>query len=268
MANDRTGGADGLLEDYIDGTQTRDEGWFNSTQIAELVKYSTSVTAGGDVVCYMFLNHPIAFITDDTPITHSNSQMLVKKNTVGAVTAAGDYFIDYELGLLFLYEAGGNAIPTNWAATDTITYYHYQSVGGARMTTYASATGNLEYGDFLTYDEDSHLIKAVLDIGTAEGYDASFALYAADPEYDTETDNAVISLQLEKAIDNHLFGIVGQIIGVNVYPRDALERVRTAYAGQTAANMRTPGSATQGRSDQLTYAAAAERMVIVNLIFR
>jgi hypothetical protein len=267
MGNDRTGGASGLLEDYIDGTQTRATGWFNSTQIAELVKYS-SVTAGDDVVCYMFLNHPVAEITDDTPITHSNSKLMHVVDSVSSISVAGDYFIDYELGLLFLYEAGGNAIPTGWAATDTITYYHYQSVGGAQMTTYASATGNIDFGDFLTYDSNSHLIKAELDISNAEGYAADFSLYSADPEYDTETDNSIVSRQLEQAIDNHLFGIVGQVIGVNEYPRAALERVYTAFNGQTAANMRTPGSATGGRSDQLTYTNASNKMLVVNLIFR
>jgi hypothetical protein len=267
MANDRTGGAAGLLEDYLDGTQTRATGWFSSTQIAEVVKYS-SVTAGDDVVCYMFLNYPVANITDDTPITHSNSQLLNRMDSVSSISAAGDYFLDQELGLLFLYEAGGNALPTGWTAADTITYYHYQAVGGAQMTTYASATGLIEYGDFLTYDENSQLIKAELDIANAEGYAADFSLYSVDPEYDSQADNTIISRQLEQAIDNHLFGIVGQVIGVNDYPKASLERVKTAYDGYTAANMRTPGSATGGRSDQLTYANASDKMLVVNLIFR
>jgi len=47
-----------------------------------------------------------------------------------------------------------------------------------------------------------------------------------------------------------------------------LDRVASSYMGQTAANMQTPGSATGGRTDQLTYANAAERMIIVNLILR
>jgi hypothetical protein len=268
MANDQTGGAAGLLEDYVDGTQTRQAGWFTSEQINGLVKYS-SVATDADVVCYMFVKHPVAVITDESPITHSNSQLTKMVSSVSNISAAGEYFIDYELGLLFLYEAGGDAIPAGWAVTDTITYYHYQDAAGAsQITTYASATGNLEFGDFLTYDANSNLVKATLDIGTAEGYDASENLYSADPEYDSETDNSVISLQLEKAIDNHLFGIVGQVIGVNTYPRAALERVRTAFHGYSAANMRTSGSATGGRSDQLTYANAAEKMIIVNLIFR
>ena len=203
----------------------------------------------------------------DTLITHSNSQLLNRVDSVATISAAGDYFLDQELGLLFLYEAGGDAIPTGWAVSDTITYYHYQAVGGAQMTTFASATGLIDFGDFLTYDENSHLIKAELDIANAEGYNASFALYSADPDYSAATD-AAISLQLQQAIDNHLFGIVGQVIGVNEYPRAALERVKSAYNGYTNANMRTPGSATGGRSDQLTYSNASNKMLVVNLIFR
>ena len=267
MANDRTGGAAGLLEDYIDGTQTRAAGWFSSTQIAELVKYDGVVAAGDDVVCYMFVNYPLAHDTDDTPLAASVAGLVGKKSTVTAISAAGDYFIDHELGLLFVYEAGGNAIPTPWTTAATITYYHYLSAVTAAGNTYMCATGDLNYGDLLTYDEGSNLIKAVLDIGTAEGFDGAGALYSADPDYGAGTD-AAISLQLEQAIANHQNGIVGQIIGVNEYPRDYLERVKTAYNGQTAANMRTPGSATGGRSDQLTYAGAAEKMIIVNLIMR
>jgi len=267
MANDRTGGADGLLEDYVDGTQTRAAGWFNSTQIHELVKYATAVAAGADVVCYMFLNYPLSDDTAETTMAASVAGLLAKKSAVTAISAAGDYFVDKDLGLLFVFESGGNAIPTPWTTAATITYYHYGSAVASAGNTFMCATGDLEYGDLLTYDASSNLIKAELDIGTAEGYDAAFAVFAADPDYGAGTD-AAISTQLEQAVQNHQNGIVGQVIGVNEYPRDYLERVHTAYSGYTAANMRTPGSATGGRSDQLTYTGSAERMLIVNLIMR
>jgi len=267
MANDRTGGAAGLLEDYLDGTQTRDEGWFTSTQIHEIVKYASDVAAGADIVCYMFLNYEIAHITTDTPITASVAGLVAKKSSITAIAAAGDYFVDYELGLLFLYEAGGNAIPSPFAVGSTITYFHYNSEVSGAGNSYMCATGDLNFGDLLTYNEDSNLIKATLNIATAQGFDASGNLYSADPDYSAAGDSD-ISLQLEQGVSNWAAGIVGQIIGVNEYPRDYLERVKTAFHGQTAANMRTPGSATGGRSDQLTYAGGAEKMIIVNLILR
>lgn len=262
---------DGALENLagsIDWSTARTGGWFGSTAINGLVKYSSTVAAGANVVCYIFEKFPLAHITAESQITHSNSQLTKKVASVSAVTAAGDYFIDFDLGILFLYEAGGNAIPTGWAVTDTITYYNYEdAAGSSQITTYMSATGNLDYGDFLTYDENSNLIKAQLDIANAEGYDAAFSVYSGEPDYG-DGDDDDISLQLQQAIDNHVFGIVGQIIGTNVYPRGYLDKVKTAYDGYTAANMRTPGSATGGRTDQLTYANAAEKMIIVNLVFR
>jgi hypothetical protein len=75
-------------------------------------------------------------------------------------------------------------------------------------------------------------------------------------------------LQLEQAVSNYTTGIVGQIIGTVDFPKDYLDRVATAYKGQSAAINQAPGSATGGRTDQLTYTNSAEKMIIVNLIMR
>jgi hypothetical protein len=275
MANDRTAGANNLMENYFNGTTTpRVAGWFNSTQIHEVDRYASLVAAGANVVAYMFVNYPVAHITGESPITPSVSGMVREVDAIGSISAAGDYYLDYEVGVMFLYEAGGDAIPSPWTAAATITYYHYATAGTATNTvsTYACATGNLEYGDFLTYDTNSNLVKATLDIANAEGYNASGTVYSVDPAYNSGNDD-VISLQLEQAIDNHVFGVVGQIIGTTVFgegrhSKDYLDRVYTSYQGQTTVNLQTPGSATGGRTDQLTYANAAERMIIVNLILR
>jgi len=260
----------GAIASSIDWSTARTKGWFDATALAGLVKYDGVIAATDDVVGYVFANFPLAHITSDSPLTSSTAGLVNHVGSVGAIAAAGDYFVDYDLGILFLYEAGGDAIPSPFSVSTTITYYHYQAEGTSTNTvsTYACATGDLDYGDFVTYDENSNLVKAVLDIGTAEGYTVGYAKYSADPEYDTQTDNGIISRQLENAIAGYMTGIVGQVIGVVSYPRDYLEKVATSYMGQSAANMKTPGSATGGRTDQLTYANAAEKMVVVNLILR
>jgi hypothetical protein len=266
MANDNTGGAAGLLEDYLDGTQTRAAGWFTSTQIAEVTKYASEVTAGDDVVCYMFANFPLAHITDDTPITATG--LTTRKSSIGALRASGDYYIDYDTGLLFLYEAGGDAIPFPFNVVSHIAYYHYNTAVSAAGNTYACATGDLNFGDLLTYDAASNFIKATLDISAAEGYDDSGSIYSTtDPNYGAGDDDD-ISRQIEYAVSNYVTGIVGQVIDVETYPRDYLDRVKTAYSGQTLATMKAPGSATGGRVDALSYAGGAEKMIVVNLIFR
>ena len=252
-------------------------GWFSATAIATLIDYPDAAI-GDDVVAYTFGNLPIAADTADSTIEASVAGLTNNVGSITAISAAGDYFIDTKLGILFLYEADGDAIPSPWSTAATITYYHYGSAVGAsdsRTLSYALATGDLHYGDFLTYDAASNLIKATLDIGTGAGYDGSDDPFAADPDYDSADDGA-ISSQIEQTVDNHVGGIVGQVIGTTVFPRTALERVRTAYEGLTPKTaspylqgpLVTPGSATGGRSDQLTYAGAAEKMVIVNLILR
>jgi hypothetical protein len=279
---DLTGEAAGYLEDLFDGTNARSTaytGFFTSAQIAQVTRYSGQVSSGDDVVVFMTENAPIAHITEDSPITTSTDSCLVRQvDSISAISGAGDFFVDYEVGAIFLYEAGGNAIPSPWVAgTTTISYYHYGSAvsSGTRVSSYVCATGNLEYGDFLTYDVNSNFIKATLDISAAEGYSDSStgALYSVDPEYDTQATNSVVSIQLEKAIMGYNEGIIGQVIGTTIYgsgqyENDYLGSVKTAFEGQTAANMQTPGSATGGRTDQLTYANGAERMLVINLIMR
>lgn len=278
MNPDNTDGADGDMETNGFGTG----GWYNSNQIHAVDRYANDVAAGDDIVCYVMEYYPIAHSTDETPIsvtTAGSGALTSEKDSISDVTAAGDYYIDHDVGVLFLYESGGDDVPTGWATADTITYYHYESgvsAGASRVSSYFCATGDLKEGDFVTFNADSNLVPAELDIANADGYDAGGSAYSSDPAYDSGSD-AVISRQLEQAIMNYQNGIVGQVIGEMAYPRDALERVRTAYesgtspniyTGMTNAIMKTSGSATGGRSSQLTYSNSGEKLLIVNLIHR
>jgi hypothetical protein len=273
MANDNTGGATGALTTNGLGTK----GWYTSTQINDFDRYENLVAAGDDVVCYVADNFPAADNTGSTPLSSDVTGGLnEEKSAIADIVEAGDYYWDNEAGVLFLYEAGGDAIPAGWATTSKFTYYHYASaVEAGRVSSYFCATGDIKLGDFLTYDANSNLIKAVLDIGTTIGYNAGGTAYSADPEYDDETDNAVVSLQLEQAVTHYHQGIVGQVLNEIIYPRGYLDKVRTAYAGSpttpnavtgipSVASMQTPGSATGGRTDQLTYTNSAEKLLIVN----
>lgn len=276
MSSDNTGGLDTAFATNGFGTK----GWYNSTQIYGQTRYASLVAAGDSVVCYVMDNYPVADNTSSTTIATSVTNGLVdEKTSIAAVVAAGDYYIDYEVGVLFLYEDGGDAIPTGWSTSATITYYHYQTAAGAaQISSYFCATGDIKLGDFLTYDSNSNLIKAELDIANAMGYNAAGSAYSADPDYSAAAD-AAISLQLEQAVSYYDKGIIGQVLNEVVFPRDYLDRVRTAYEGGVSspnsytgisptASMQTPGSATGGRSDQLTYTNSAEKLLIVNFIRR
>jgi hypothetical protein len=275
MDTDNTGGASSVLSTNGFGTG----GWHSSAQIHAMTRYASDVAADADLVCYVFEKFPVAHNTDSTPITCSVTSGLVsQKSVITAVSAAGDYFVDYEVGALFLYEAGGDAIPTGFSTSSTITYYNYETVvEAARISSYFCATGDINVGDFVTYDTNSNLIKATLDIGTTIGYTSAEAAYAADPDYSSSAD-AAISSQVEQAVTHYVEGIIGQVLNTIEFPRDYLDRVRSAYVGATSPNtltgmnsttiMQTPGSATGGRSDQLTYTNSAEKLLIVNFIHR
>lgn len=280
MLTDNTGGAANLLELMLIGTNPRAGEFFNATQIAAVIRYTGETLT--NVVCYSFGNTPVAGNTGSTPITSDATNGLVnEKTSISGLGADGDWFLDKEVGLLFLYEAGGNAIPSPFTAgVSTITYYHYASIPSS-VSTYFCAVGDIKKGDMLTYDANSNLVKADLDFSNAMGYDASGGTYygGADPEYDTEANNAIISRQLEQGIMNYQNGIIGQVLNEIEYPRDYLDRVRTAFEGgvsspnaqtgmSATAVMQSPGSATGGRSDQLTYTNSANKVLIVNWIHR
>lgn len=277
---DNTAGGSDAMELIFQGTTSRASaancGFFTATQIHAVTRYASLVAATDNVVAFVTVNYPIAHDTTETPFATNTSSCLVREvQSISAIAGAGDFYVDYDAGVIFLYEAGGDAVPSPWVAgTTTLTYYHYATEGSGTNTpsTYACATGNLEYGDFVTFDSYSNIIKATLDIGTAPGYYSTGTLYSVDPEYDTQETNATVSAQVEAAVAGYVQGIIGQVVGVNVYGEgiysaSGMERVRTSFDDQTlGATYRQPGSATAGRSDQLTYAGGAERMVIINLM--
>lgn len=126
-------------------------------------------------------------------------------------------------------------------ASVTLTYYHY-AAAPATLSRFASAVGNLRAGDFVVSDANSN-----------------YALAAAG---------------------DNLRTIVGQVLARRSYPRDALERVRTAYnpaigtsgAGGLPGSLgqldQMPGSATGGVPDNVHYAGAADQTVLINLLSR
>lgn len=128
-------------------------------------------------------------------------------------------------------------------ATDyKLVYSHYASAPtGSSVSKFACALGELKAGDFVKCNADSNFVKA-----TTEDFK----------------------------------DVMGQVLEVeNVLGKDALDKVRTAYAslGTDAAGAlpayagqmdQMPGSATGGVSDKVHYAGAANLVVRVNLISR
>jgi len=243
--------------------------WNSATGIAATTMYSSLVSAGDDVVAMVLNTWPAADITLNTPVVDSGS-MLASMTEVDSIAAlkvvgSGYFFWDEAHGVLFLYEAGGDAIPSGFSTSATITYYSYESAATG-SSNIALVTGDLRPGTFLTFDDQSNLVPLALDIGTCYG-GADGDAFSADPEYDDQADNSIISGQLEAFVDQALHAPVAQVIAFMDYPRNGLDKVMTQWTTLSATE-RMPGTATGGMSDALVQAGGADKMVIINFLSR
>lgn len=141
------------------------------------------------------------------------------------------------------YRTGIVAVFSATAPADVnITYYHY-AANATTVSKFACASGNLKPGDFVKSDLNSNFVKA------AGG--------------DTFQD------------------VVGQVLARDgAFPKDAMDRVRTAFApalGTSGAGAlpgslgqldQMPGSANGGMPANIHYAGAADTLVYINLTSR
>tara|TARA_Y100000310_G_scaffold328835_1_gene397627 strand:- start:3062 stop:4456 length:1395 start_codon:yes stop_codon:yes gene_type:complete len=236
-------------------------GWHNITQILATPRYDATDGVFPAVATYEVAAYPLDFLpmarnTARTTLVCADTTLLVnERSAMSALTAVGDYWVDYDVGVVFVYSAGGTTLPITGATT--LTYYHYAA---AVATTSAfgcvlSTTTELIPGDFVGITSGSNWIR--LNTPGPAQTTANFA-------------NAL-----------------GQVLGFLVEPRDALDRVKTAYdslrtdasgtmanaaAGSASVNLgqmdQMPGSATGGVSDATHYAGGANLLVVINLINR
>jgi len=219
---------------------TRAKGWFDHTAIVGNAEFADVAT---NVVAYVTLYAPVA---KSTPITlwawlsaagaNVNSTVFVKEvGGIDEIIAAGDFYIDYTRGIVFMYESGGNAIPTALAGAATLTYYHY-AAAPASVSTYACAVGDLKAGQFVTFDTNSNFVAA------------------------TCASNSTTNIQ------HYVERICGQVLETDVFPKDYLEYVQTQYTSLGTVNQMS-GSATGGLPNNITYAGASNKVVRLRLKF-
>lgn len=230
-------------------------GWRNITYIRSTARYA----AGGTFPCAATLpiaafpldNLPVARNTSRTTLVCSDTTLLVNEmSSPSAIRAAGDYFVDYEVGVLFTYSWGGTSMPVT--SGQTLTYYHYGTAPAvlSRFGCVLATTTELLPGMLLT---------------SAAGSNWTYLNPASSTPVNT----------------------FGQVLGFVTEPQDLLQYVRTAYAslgtdssgsmanqvaGSASLNLgqmdQMPGSATGGASAAVHYTGAADRLVIINLIGR
>jgi hypothetical protein len=214
------------------------------------------------VIAVALDNYPVAENTARTTIVLSctagdvSSILVNEVGAVSAVTQAGDYFVDYAVGVIFIYSSDGSTVPValSSATAATIVYYHLDDAATvlSKFACVLADTTNLKAGDFLKCSSSG----------------SNWVL--ADPT----TDNFAV--------------IMGQIVGFEVHPKDLLQHVHTAYmpalatdssgsmangvAGSASLNLgqmdQMPGSATGGMPDLIHYAGAADTLVLINMVSR
>jgi hypothetical protein len=215
------------------------------------------------VIAVALDNFPVAQNTARTTITLSctagdvSSILVNEKTALVAVTQAGDYFVDYPMGVIFIYSSDGTTVPValSGATAATIVYYHYDGSATilSKFACVIASSSDLKAGDFLKCN-------------TAVGSDWILA--------DPTTDNFAT--------------IMGQVVGFEVHPKDYLQHVHTAFMPALATDAtgsmangaiatssvnlgqmdQMPGSATGGVPDLIHYAGAADTLVLINLVSR
>jgi hypothetical protein len=243
--------------------------WHTATGLNATTRYSSLVSVGDNVVAYVFGRYPVAQITENTPITDSNSTLasMTEVDSISAVETGGSsyFYIDYDAGVMFVYEAGGDAVPSGWTdGTTTVTYYQYETAATG-TNDIAQAIGDIKVGDFLTFDSNSNYVVWNPLISTASGGSAGNA-YSANPSYSTDAD-ADISAQLQNFTKDAVGRRIGQVVAVWTWPRSGIEKVMSQYQTLTAYEQ-MPGTATSGYTDAQVQAGAANKTLIINFITR
>lgn len=228
-----------LLLPYVPASQT-------ATSLA------ANTWASNVQTCTAVSNLPVALNTTRTPIAFTNgnasdvSTRFVNQVTAAAdVTAAGDWHINYQTGVVTVYAT--SSITTG---DYNIAYYHYASAAST-VSVFGSVLGAVGPSDQLKSDSNSNWVLATPKVyGTENGDNFDTFSY-----------------------------IMGQVLELQAEPTDYLDRVRTAYSslstsatgalpGSAGQMDQMPGSATGGVSSLVNYAGAANLVAVVNLVSR
>ena len=219
--------------------------WFDKTALGLTLRYAGKVNA--NTVALILPSFNCAKNTAITPwvlpvgFTREVSSLL-------ELTTAGDYFVDLDVGVILMFETGGDA---KAITTGSLVFYHYDAAP-ASVSTFACALGDLKPGDFVRADKNSNYVKA--------------KVFAAG-DIVTGTDTAPTDAELAAMLNQVMAAqseIVGQVLELEGHPRDFLERVRTAFPFLGVMD-RMPGTATEGMPLAITYAGASTKMVHILL---
>jgi hypothetical protein len=204
--------------------------YWDASNFTQLTRYS-AVDSAVDVVALGLAQRPVAKITDRTPMSCNRSGVLVReRSSVTAVTKEGDFFLDAEVGVLFLHQDTWDTLVALGVVATTFTYKYYTDTGLATGQRFPHFDGPCRPGDFVTVDAQSNFTKA---------------------------SSAVVSAGLS----------CGRVLEVRTEPYANMDLVKSAWT-QTgfSKTSKMPGSATKGFSDLITLSdeVVADKVVVIN----
>jgi hypothetical protein len=126
---------------------------YASADVLGLVRYSDITNT--NFIAWFSASSPIAVNTTRTPISANDAALLVRRRmSPDQLTAAGDYYVDYDAGVWFFYVSGGASVPAYVSGT-TLTFNEYATVP-TTVSDYVSCTGAIVPGSFVEVDANSN----------------------------------------------------------------------------------------------------------------
>jgi hypothetical protein len=219
-------------------------------------------------------------INSSTGVDKTSTILKSRKNSLEAIKKVGDYYVDTAMGILFMFESGGNALPTNMAAGDDIVFSYNDVSDTSQPTVWASVRGDVKPGDFLVCDGQSNFRKynpaptPVFDLVADDVFVAASTGGAVTKAVTVWTSSVAEASAVTVDVDYSQYDrpedIVGQVYYMFRSPRKDMEKVFTYHDERLSNGLldRMPGSATEGYTTRQTYALGGQFEVVVNFFAR
>jgi hypothetical protein len=192
-----------------------------------------------------------------------------EKSTPAMIKKVGDYYVDRDLGIVFLHEAS----TTGTDGTDSYTIvantdYAFRLVaanaaGAFNIGPFAAVVGAVKPGDYLTYDLASNFIPYVARPDETKVV-ATDGANAADANDDATVD---ATAYVDPTTYHRPEDIVGKCYTLDRSPKADLAAVKTFhdYDGVSLAD-RTPGSANDGHPAEIHQSFGGQFAAIVRVL--
>lgn len=204
------------------------------TALEDLARYDLD---GEELVAFALAHKPVAKNTTRTPISCDVSGVLVKEKTsLAAVKAEGDWYLDPEVGLLFVHADTWTTLVTD-DSDPTFSYYYYDDAGiGASSEEWIYFDGEGTPGGYVSIDEKSNFVTKGVSADILDSTDLP----------------------------------VGRIDYIYREPRQGSDKIKSAWNLTNAPKtMKMPGTASLGYSDTITLPdePIADSIVILTVRF-